>query len=131
MSWTLEQRLAYLLRLPWRVVAETTPEGDQLLRCVEIPSAVGEGDTPKQREQDFWESMRASLESYLHFGDTLPLPEGVNRPLPWEPGAADARKGARFVVAATPTSPPRIIEQEPPTASVVNTQVRDHIGADA
>jgi predicted RNase H-like HicB family nuclease len=82
MDWTDEQTSAYLLRLPWTVAPETTPEGDRLLRVAEIPSAVGNGDTDAELEQDFWEALRASLEAYLHFGDPLPLPAGCIPP--WE-----------------------------------------------
>jgi len=69
-----EVELQRLLQLPWMVRAETTPEGDRLLRVVEIPSAVGLGDTDEARERDLWVSLEASLRAYLHFGDPVPLP---------------------------------------------------------
>ncbi len=78
---TLEPKLAYLLRLPWTFVRETTAEGDALLRVREIPSAVGTGATPAELEADTWASLRASLEAYLHFGDPIPLPRDAE--LPW------------------------------------------------
>lgn len=81
MTWTTEQKLEHLEALPWTIVAETTPEGDRLLRVSEIPSAVGHGATPEELEADLWASLRASLQAYLHFGDPIPLPNGVA--LPW------------------------------------------------
>ena len=77
MEWTSEEKLEQLLRLPWTIGAETTEEGDQLLRVLEIPSAVGTGSTPGELESDLWDSLRESLRAYLHFGDTIPLPVGV------------------------------------------------------
>lgn len=87
MGWTQEQQVQHLLRLPWTIVAETTPEGDRLLRVAEIPSAVGTGSTPQELEADLRESLRASLSAYLHFEDPVPLPKGAA--LPW---LASARK---------------------------------------
>lgn len=72
-----EAALQRLLRYPWTVLRETTPEGEFLLRVKEIPSAVGSGLTDAEREADLWESLEASLRAYLHFGDAVPMPEGV------------------------------------------------------
>lgn len=77
MSSNSEHELQRLLRLPWTVLREETPEGDVVLRVKEIPSAVGSGDTDEERVADLWESLTASLRAYLHFGDTIPLPAGV------------------------------------------------------
>jgi hypothetical protein len=76
-----EFELQRLLQLPWTVLAETTPEGDRLLRVVEIPSAVGSGDTDEARERDLWAALEASLRAYLHFGDPVPVPERQVAPL--------------------------------------------------
>lgn len=85
MEWSHEAKLEYLLRrVTWTVRAETTPEGDRILRCVEIPDAVGSGETDEEIEADFWESLRASLEAYLHFGERPPVTRNVV--LPWESG---------------------------------------------
>lgn len=89
------QKLEYLLRLPWTFVREVSPEGDKLLRVSQIPSAVGTGDTDIELETDAWASLKASLESYIHFGDPIPLPAGVV--LPWE-SAAQAVGPARVLV---------------------------------
>lgn len=75
-------KLEYLLKLPWTFVRETTPEGDVVLRVSEIPSATGTGMTDEELARDTWDSLRASLETYLHFGDRIPLPGGAT--LPWE-----------------------------------------------
>lgn len=84
MNWTTEQKIDSLLRLPWSIRSEVTAEGDRLLRVVEIPSAVGSGQSDDEAVADLWESLRASLAAYLHFEDKIPLPEGS--PLPWAPG---------------------------------------------
>lgn len=69
-----EFELQRLLGLPWTVIPQTTPEGDRLLRVIEVPSAVGVGVTAEEREKDLWESLAASLRAYLHFGDVPPVP---------------------------------------------------------
>lgn len=63
-----------LLALPWTIVAETTPEGDRLLRVREIPSAIGHGETDDELTRDLRESLESSLRAYLHFGDPIPKP---------------------------------------------------------
>lgn len=75
---TFEADLQRLLRLPWTIVREVTPEGEVLLRVKEIPSAVGSGGTPEELAADLWESLTESLRTYLHFGDKVPLPQGVS-----------------------------------------------------
>lgn len=81
MTWTIDQKIESLLRLPWTISSETSPEGDRLLRVTEIPSAVGSGTDDLEVEADLWESLRASLVAYLHFDDPIPLPDGCV--LPW------------------------------------------------
>jgi predicted RNase H-like HicB family nuclease len=88
MNWTDERRLAFLLRLPWTLVAETTPEGDSLIRVAELPSAVGTGATQQEIERDLWDALTAALRAYLHFGDPIPVP--VGRKLPWVEAAPAA-----------------------------------------
>jgi hypothetical protein len=85
MTWTIDQKTEQLLQLPWTVVPVVTEDGDRLLRVAEIPSAVGHGATSSELEADLWDSLRESLRAYLHFGDPIPLPQGVR--LPWSPGA--------------------------------------------
>jgi hypothetical protein len=95
MPWTTEQRIEALLRLPWTIQVETSPEGDRLLRVAELPSVVGCGADEQQREADHWASLGAAFEAYLHFGDPIPLPAGAA--LPW---ARERRPEWGSVVAA-------------------------------
>ena len=101
MTWTDERKIEFLLRLPWTLLAETTPEGDSVIRITEIPSAVGTGATRDELEKDLWEALTTALRAYLHFGDPVPVPAGTK--LPWaeievSPGAqtADQEKTAPF-----------------------------------
>jgi predicted RNase H-like HicB family nuclease len=75
----LDTQLQQLLAMPWTIVSEMTPEGDRLLRVREIPSAIGTGETDEEIERDLMESLEASLRAYLHFGDAVPLPNGMAR----------------------------------------------------
>ena len=111
MSWSNEQKLAHLLSLPWTVVPDTSPEGDRLLRVQELPAAVGTGVSDEQLSRDFWESLRATLETYLHFEDGIPLPPGVDR-LPWE-AEEGATQSQAFVVRETPRFAVRIERLQP------------------
>jgi len=98
MDATHEARLEQLLRLPWTIVTETTPEGDRLLRVAEVPGAVGTGETEAQRVADLWEALRTALLAYMHFGDPVPVPRGAREGwLAGRPGPRAAyvvRKGA-------------------------------------
>ena len=69
----LDRRLQPLLKLPWTISRETTPEGDILFRVAELPSAVGSGATVAEAEADLWESLREALAAHLHFGDAIPI----------------------------------------------------------
>jgi predicted RNase H-like HicB family nuclease len=91
-----------LLRLPWTIVRETSPEGDLLLRVAEIPSVVGTGATPSDAEADLWESLRESLKAYAHFGDPIPLPK--ERSPDWFSAARRFRQ-VRFVLHVPEHSP--------------------------
>ena len=82
MPWTTQQKLEYLLGLPWTI--EVVAEDDyQVLRVTELPSVIATGQTKDELEADFWESLKATLESYLHYGDPIPLPTEVTQ-LPWD-----------------------------------------------
>lgn len=89
MTWTIEQKIEYLLHQPWTIFAETTPEGDRLLRVKELPAAVGSGDDDDSLVADFLESLRSTLEAYLVVGSNPPLP-APTRSYPWEKPAAPA-----------------------------------------
>lgn len=71
-----EDEVQRLLRYPWTILREDSPEGDVVLRVKEIPSATGSGDSEAERAADLRESLEASLRAYLHFGDDVPTPEG-------------------------------------------------------
>lgn len=84
MTWTREQKLAALLRLPWTIrVERDVDEGYIVARIGEIPSAIATGDTEAELERDLWESLRMSLQVYLDHDDEIPLPVAA-KGLPWE-----------------------------------------------
>lgn len=116
MAWTTRQKLDWLIRQRWTIVKDVTPEGDQLLRVVELPAAVGCGDTDESRSADFWESFIATLEAYLATESIPPLPAGAKQP-PWL-GTPPAEKLApqpvlKFVAGRVTTveSPPTFGEE--------------------
>lgn len=117
MTWTTDQKLESLLRLPWTICSETTPEGDRLLRVAEIPSAVGSGTEDEELEYDLWESLRASLAAYLHFADPIPLPDGCD--LPWLEAdrRTDAPKVAPIVRQRRDSLEQPLDEEEPTGAA--------------
>lgn len=84
MEWSPEAKLTYLMSLSWTVRAERDPdEGYLVLRVAELPSVIATGSDEKALENDFWESLRASLEAALEFADPIQLPKGAR--VPWEP----------------------------------------------
>lgn len=78
MSESIEATVQRLLRRPWTILRELTPEGDVLLRVKEIPSAVGSGDSDEEREADLWEALAESIRALLYFGDPVPSPDGFS-----------------------------------------------------
>lgn len=98
----VEAELRRLLFLPWTIVPEVTPEGDRLLRVLEVPSAVGHGETDEELERDLWESLKESLKAYLHFGDPIPLPSGIPQSwLPTSPMQRAVQQPRYYIVTAT------------------------------
>lgn len=84
-TWTDENKIQALLRLPWRFrVERNEDEGYFVARVDEIPSAIATGKTAAELEPALWESLSESLEVLLEFGDPIPLPPTVAR-YPWEP----------------------------------------------
>jgi predicted RNase H-like HicB family nuclease len=84
MTWTIEQKLTYLLRLPWDITVEEERDGEEVYhvgRVQEIPSALATGATLQELERELWDSLEASLECYLLNNDPIPMPD--NRVLPW------------------------------------------------
>ena len=86
----LDPELQRLLRLPWTIVSEISPEGDRLLRVKEIPSAVGCGETEADAIADLWEALTESLRAHLHFGDPIPVPARV--PAQWSQVGSKERR---------------------------------------
>ena len=91
--------LERLLRLPWTILAEVTPEGDRILRVAEIPSAVGTGKTEAELVADLWESLTESLRAYVHFGDRVPTPKGLGPQ--WAPRTNPAKSAPRYYIVRT------------------------------
>lgn len=128
MTWTTDQKLESLLRLPWTISSETTPEGDRLLRVAEIPSAVGSGTDDLEVESDLWESLRAFLAAYLHFDDEIPLPEGCD--LPWS--IADRRNEApkvALIVRQRRDSLEQPLDEVEPTGAASDWESPDLVAA--
>ena len=122
MPWTTEEKLAYLMRLPWTI--ETAPEDDYtVLRVKELPSVIATGKTGEELEADFWESLRATLEAYTHYDDPIPLPTEVTR-LPWQRrSAAAVRADVRVAVLEGEHRPPQLTALAP-TETVSPFQTR-------
>lgn len=118
MSWDERRKLEYLLGLPWSIYAEATAEGERLLRVRELPPVIGSGESDAEIERDFWDSLEATLRSYLHFGDELPLPLGLT--LPWKQGtrapATPRRRAFRVAKNRPLKDQPQRIDQ-PDTAT--------------
>ena len=123
MPWTAEDKLAYLMRLPWTI--EAKPEDDYtVLRVKELPSVIATGKTPDELEADFWESLRATLEAYTHYDDPIPLPSEVAR-LPWQRRSAAAlRADVRVAVLEAEQRPPQLTGVSP-TETVSPFQTRN------
>jgi hypothetical protein len=86
MTWTREQKLQALLRLPWTFTVERNEPGRYwVARVVEVPSAIATADNERQLSREAWASLQASLEVYLDNDDDVPLPPGIQR-VPWEAG---------------------------------------------
>lgn len=118
-NWTASDKVDFLLRrVPWTVVRDDSAEYP-ILRCREIPDATGSGDTPEEAEGDFWESLKASLESFVHFGDRPPVPSGAI--LPWEQTAAAKATPMRVSVVGGEKKKSRVLS-EPARTSMPSTK---------
>ena len=104
MTQQIEQDIQRLLHLPWTIIRDVTPEGDVLLRVKEIPSAVGSGDSDEERIAELWQSLSESLRALLHFGDTVPLPDGLQESWTRISPAASKQSVEFFFVSAQNTS---------------------------
>lgn len=86
-SWSREQQLTALMRMPWGVSIEhETDDNTVVLQIREIPDAIGTGDDEKAAAVDLWESLRESLRVRLEHGDDITLPAGMVAP--WLTNAA-------------------------------------------
>ena len=125
MTWTDAQKIDYLLSQPWTLVPDKGDDGELLLRVRELPGAVGCGETPEEVERDFWESLRATLEAYLHFGDVIPKPPGVQR-FAWE---APPRSENVFVYKPTPLTKLTKVSQKTVGFALVSEPERSDVAA--
>jgi predicted RNase H-like HicB family nuclease len=103
MAWTDEQKVEALLRLPWTVSVEKSPEGDLVAHVLEIPGVVATGVTMKALGIDLWQSLKAALECFLEFNDDIPLPAGSG--LPWVGNSAPLERRVRGVMEGDGWSP--------------------------
>lgn len=117
MAWTDEQKIDHLLRLPWTIVRDVTPEGDRLLRVRELSSVVGCGQTDVELDADFWDSLATTLRAYLHFHDTIPLPAPI-KSLPWESAAPDSGVRGIQVQGNASGQIPAVRELDPTAAAI-------------
>lgn len=86
MTWTREQQLDALMRLPWSIVTTPSDDGTYLVATVAgMPDAMATGADDRALAKDLYGSLRASLACRLEFGDEIPLPAGCS--LPWANGA--------------------------------------------
>ena len=82
MPWTDDEKLSYLLLMPWTLVREQSSAGGASLYAREIPEAVGRGATDGELAAGFWLALRNWLRARLEAGEALPLPTGVHA-FPW------------------------------------------------
>lgn len=70
------------LRMPWTVrVSRNEEDGYLVARVVELPDVIATGVDEKELEGAFRDSLRASIECYLHFGDAVPTPNPSSMPV--------------------------------------------------
>lgn len=80
MPWTIEDKLEWLLRQPWRVLVEREDDGSYFARIDGLSGAVAHGQTPKELEHEFWESARETFRAYLEAGEMMSLPNNASAP---------------------------------------------------
>jgi len=129
MPWDDQRKLEYLLALPWSIYTEVTAEGDRLLRVRELPPVMGSGASDEDIEREFWDSLEATLRSYVHFGDELSLPLGMTLPWKQAPRApAQRRRAFRAAKGHTAKDQPQRIDQ-PDTGTVERWEERELVEA--
>lgn len=86
-QWTTAQKVAHFMRLPWTVsVDRDLADGSLIASVTEIPDAIATGANESALMADLWQSLKASIECRLEFGDSVTIPAGAV--LPWELGQA-------------------------------------------
>jgi predicted RNase H-like HicB family nuclease len=114
MKWSVEERLRLLMLVPWTIEpGKDDATGELTLRVRELPSVVATGDTKEALAADFWESLEATLRTYLHYSDPLPRPPRVSL-WPWEQAAATVVPGAT-AVSVSPDNPSGEVRPLQPT----------------
>lgn len=84
MPWTNEEKLKFLTLLPWTIKSEPAEDaGEFVLRIEEMPGTVAVG-TKEELNTAIFDAIRATLHTYLEFGDKLPRPAGFELAFPWE-----------------------------------------------
>jgi predicted RNase H-like HicB family nuclease len=79
-TWSREDQLVALMRLPWHVSVERAEDGYLVARVAEVPDAIGTGATEKELARDLWSSLVESLDARLEADAPLPLPQGTIEP---------------------------------------------------
>lgn len=103
MAWTEEQKVEALLRLPWTVSVEKSPEGDLVAYVREIPGVIATGRTMKALGIDLWASLKATLQCFVEFNDEIPLPPSSG--LPWVGNPAPTERRVRGTMEGEGWSP--------------------------
>ena len=84
MPWTQEDRVRYLVSLPWTVTLTNDTDCDLAARVSELPFLIATGRTEKETARDLFEGLWSALDAMMTHGDPVPLPRGTY--LPWERG---------------------------------------------
>ncbi len=108
-TWTREQKLEALMKLPWTVTTER--EQDTWIgRVAEMSDAIATAGTERELAIDLWESLHASLSVRIDNDDPISLPPKTE--LPWANSAAPPQKPPRIHVAPRYVDAFRRIEPE-------------------
>lgn len=94
MTWTIEQKLAALLRLPWTLrVQRDAAEGYFIAECTEMPEVTATATDERLLDRELWAAMETALRARIDDDDVV-LPRGT-KVRPWE--AARRTPGIRIV----------------------------------
>lgn len=98
MPWTTDEKVEWLLRLPWAIQVVREEDGGYFARVENLPSAVADGATSADLDASFWASLRETVRAYLEAGDPIPLPGDVTPPWERETTAAQPRGRAKMLI---------------------------------